>query len=160
MKNQNGFTLIETIIYLALFAMIIGGGMVAAYQIIEASFAAHNHIALQEEANFLIHKIDWVLTGATVINVSSDTLTVTKSISGTATALTLTLSLNKLTLQRNLEPASQLNSGSIKVDALSFAKTTGQNNGPDTITTTFTLSTSQNGRAASQTFFVTHYETY
>ena len=52
MKQHQGFTLIETIIYLALFSIIIGGGMVSAYQIIQSTNASHEKITVQEETGF------------------------------------------------------------------------------------------------------------
>src|SRR3989338_5692599 len=80
MKGGAGFTLLETLIYLFLFAIVIGGGMIAAYNIIEGTDAAYNHVVLQEEANFLFRKISWALTGATAISTPSATsLSVTKT---------------------------------------------------------------------------------
>jgi hypothetical protein len=59
MKHTKGFTLIETLMYLALFTLIIGGGMLATYQIIESTTASYGHILLQEEGNFILRKIAW-----------------------------------------------------------------------------------------------------
>ncbi|MDO8529911.1 MAG: prepilin-type N-terminal cleavage/methylation domain-containing protein [bacterium] len=157
MGNNKGFTLIETIIYIALFAMVIGGGLVAAHQIVQATDASYNHIILQEEANFMFRKIDWALTGATSISASGSTLTVFKLISGVSTPLVFTLSGSDITLQRGGAPASILNSSSIGASSVLFAKTTGINGKPDSIASSFTLTTIQNGRPATQTFNFTKY---
>lgn len=64
---QKGFTLIETIIYLALFSIIIGGVLVSAYQIIQASTQSQENALIQEEGHFLVAKINWALTGARTV---------------------------------------------------------------------------------------------
>ena len=56
-NNRSGFTLIESIIYLSLLVIVVGGGVVAAYQVIQGTEATYNHVILQEEANFLFGKI-------------------------------------------------------------------------------------------------------
>ena len=58
MKSENslGFTLIEMLIYLALFSMIMGGAIVATYQIIQTTQALQTHILDQQEADFMFHK--------------------------------------------------------------------------------------------------------
>jgi prepilin-type N-terminal cleavage/methylation domain-containing protein len=63
MNNENGFTLIETLIYLALLSIIIGGGLVVVYGIIEGTNDNFNRLIVEEEGNFLLRKIDWALTG-------------------------------------------------------------------------------------------------
>lgn len=77
---QKGFTLIETLIYLGLFVLIIGGSMVAVYQIIESTNRTNEKVVIQEDADFLLHKLDWAINGVkpTDILVTSDTLTITK----------------------------------------------------------------------------------
>lgn len=156
-NNKTGFTLIESIIYLALFAIIIGGGMVATYQIIQATDASTNHVILQAEANFLFRKIDWALNGATSITTPADAtpttnLIVNKNINGSPTELTFTLSGTDLALERGSAGANILNSSSITVDALSFKQ-----DPTDSITTDFTLTTYSAGKPATQNFSFTRY---
>ena len=155
--DQKGFTLIETIIYLALFVIVIGGGMVAAYQIIESTEANKNHVILQEEANFLLRKINWALTGATSVAETGTTLTVQKPIGGASTQLVFSLNGSSLELARSLGTPSSLNTSNIALSNLAFAKTLGAGGRPDALTTTFTLTTLQNGLNDSQTFSTKKY---
>ncbi len=67
--SKQGFTLIETIIYIAILAFLIGSGITAAFYIIDSSGKNKTDINIQAEGHFLLRKIDWVLTGATVITV-------------------------------------------------------------------------------------------
>lgn len=62
-----GFTLIEALIYIALFSIIIGGALVVTYQIIEGNQQVSANVVIQEETNFLMRKIDWALSGASII---------------------------------------------------------------------------------------------
>lgn len=173
--HNPGFTLIETLLYIALFAVIIGGGMIAAYGIIEATNANTNQIILQEEANFLFRKIEWALTGsATIITPATATptsnLVVDKNIGGVLTRLTFTKNVsdpvcpvNYLCLKRGLGASqlnanlNQLNSSSFFVSNISFTRTLAVNGRPDAMNAAFTLITVQNGRAASQDFSFTKY---
>jgi hypothetical protein len=81
---QKGFTLIEALLYIALFAIVIGGGMVAVYQIIESTNRTSDKVMMLEEANFIQRKIEWALKGASVDDdeTDSDTLTIIKPIDG------------------------------------------------------------------------------
>ena len=56
MKKLKGFTLIETMIYTALFSIIIGGGIVSAYQIITSTQGSSNQLISEQEADFLMRK--------------------------------------------------------------------------------------------------------
>ena len=84
MKNglpagKAGFTLIETVIYIVLLGVLIGGGVVAAFYILDSAEKNKADINVQAEGNFIVRKIEWALTGATTINVVSPTqLNVTK----------------------------------------------------------------------------------
>jgi len=66
---QKGFTLIETIIYIALLAFIIGAGVSSAYYLIDSSVKGENDVNTIAEAEFLLRKIDWAMTGATSFDV-------------------------------------------------------------------------------------------
>lgn len=161
-KFSVGFTLIETLLYIALFSIIIGGGMIATYQIIEGTDAGKNQVILQEEANFLLRKINWALTGATNISIPSSStptnnLVLTKNINGIETALTFNLSGNNLTMKRQSAPAIILNSNSLKVSNLLFTKMPEISGRPDGVITDFTLTTFQNGRNTTQSFSTTKY---
>ncbi len=152
---QRAFTLIETIIYLALFTIIIGGGMVATYQIIESSSDTYHHLELQEEANFLLAKIDWALVGATSVNANGSALVISKFINGISTQLLFATNENNLTLQINSAAPEILNASSIGVANVSFTRNAGANGQPDCITTSFDLITIGQENNASENFSFT-----
>ena len=80
---HKGFTLIETIIYLALFSVLMTGALVAAYNLMEGGKRMQTRAMLQEEGHFLLGKIEWSMFGASSIdepgaNAFGTTLRVTK----------------------------------------------------------------------------------
>lgn len=69
-KSKNsGFTLIETMIYIALFALIMTGTIVSIYGILGTSARNQLKAMVQEEGSFLVGKVDWSLNGAKNIEV-------------------------------------------------------------------------------------------
>lgn len=76
---NKGFTLIESLIYIALFTLILSGGFATAYNLIEGTDRLNTRTVIIEESNFVLRKINWVLNGAETVTVpSSNTLEVTK----------------------------------------------------------------------------------
>lgn len=66
-KISSGFTLIETIIYIALLSIIMSGALITSYQLIDGASTLDSKATTQEEGNFVLRKINWALTGAQVI---------------------------------------------------------------------------------------------
>ena len=62
--SQKGFTILEALIYIALFTFIIGGGVLAAYQIFEGSAQIQEMARRESEINFMLRKLDWLVSGA------------------------------------------------------------------------------------------------
>ncbi len=52
-----GFTLIETIVYLALFSIVIGGALAATTLLFEGAGRDTTRARLQEEGNFMLDKV-------------------------------------------------------------------------------------------------------
>jgi type II secretory pathway component PulJ len=62
--DSAGFTLIEALVYLALFTLIMSGAFAGAYQIVEHSNRTRVEIAHNEELQFLLRKMEWALGSA------------------------------------------------------------------------------------------------
>ena len=79
MHNTNsGFTLIETLMYVALLGLLMSGTLMAVYQIIESAGSTTQHNTTQEEAHFVLRKLTWALGGVSGVVVSPTGLTATK----------------------------------------------------------------------------------
>jgi hypothetical protein len=155
---NRGFTLIETVLYLALFGIVIGGAIVGAYSIFES--AAHNQTKAMviEEGSYLTGKIDWLLSNAADVTVTPTTLLVTKF---DGSAATIALSGGNFTLTGATLP---LNNSNITVEALSgtpvFVHTLASGSGvnPESVRATFRLSThTLSGFVFSQDFSTAKY---
>ena len=67
-SNQNGFTLIETLIYSAIVAVILGIAVGVSFSLIRANDALDVQTEVVENAKFLNQKVGWALKGASQIN--------------------------------------------------------------------------------------------
>ncbi len=80
---KKGFTLIETLVYIGIVGGFITFFILTAYQIIDFSERLEKQRELGENQRFLVQKLHWVLSGATVSvpaqGSSGAVLTVTKT---------------------------------------------------------------------------------
>lgn len=151
--NNRGFTLIETILYLTMFGILLGGGLVSAYSIIQTST---NNAALahrQAEGQFILQKLRWALSDATAINSPSagttgSTLTVTKP-DYPANPITVTWSGGVLRLQIGTEAFQDLNTTRTEVSSASFEHLVAEAGKPAGVHALFVV--------ASQTYEITTY---
>ncbi len=85
MKNHTpaGFTLIGTIVYIALLGLIMTGALISAYDLIESGQKSSGKTTTQDEGTFVERKLEWALSdmrAAPVIGGSgcAQTLSITK----------------------------------------------------------------------------------
>ena len=83
LARSGGFTLMETVIYIGLFSIITSFVLVVFFQIVGSQNQHRDRVEVDSEANFMMQKMLWALTGATAINqpavgATGTTLSVTK----------------------------------------------------------------------------------
>lgn len=167
-KPASGFTLIETIIYLALFGILIGGAVVASANLFESSGRAGTIAMLQEEGDFIEGKIDWVLYGAQAVTAPSSgvsctttcTLTTIKWDASGGNPFTVALTGSNLTLARSGGTPAILNNTNTLVTAFSVNHVAASGDGvnPEGVVVAFTLSASTpNGMTITRDFSTTNY---
>lgn len=79
MYIKKGFTLLETIIYIALFSVLMAGVLETVYVLFLSNAQYSKAIAVQEEATFLNRKLSWALSGATALSAPNpETLIITR----------------------------------------------------------------------------------
>ena len=71
-NKQQGFTLLETIIYFGLLALVMTTTLPVVFEIIKSFDQAEIKTQAQTEASFIVSKIDSVLIGATEFNIEDD----------------------------------------------------------------------------------------
>ena len=114
---NRGFTLLETLVYLALFTLIIGGLVAASYLLFQSSDRSQTKAMMQEESNFILGKILWSLNDAQTIttpanNASGPTLIASKY---DATSFTVSTTSANVFLNGN-----RLNNENVSLDRLWF----------------------------------------
>ena len=73
MKKNKAFTLIETLVYIALFSMFITGAVVSSYELTESSQVNDTAADIEIEGQFLESKIQYDLAhNITVASITSD----------------------------------------------------------------------------------------
>lgn len=163
-KSEEGFTLIETLIYIALYAIIMSGVVVSVYSIFESS--AHNQIKaiVQEEGSFLVGKIDWALTGVSSITTpaagfSGSSLSVSKFVPSD-NPIVIAASDSDMTISKAGNAPQVLNNSNVRIANLTFTHTLPPGDGlnPESLKVSFTLSaTTSTGFLFSQSFATAKY---
>lgn len=69
---MRGFTLFETLVYIALFSFIMSGIILSAYQIFESSARVKTLADREVELNFVLRKLEWLLNSVTNVSVLDD----------------------------------------------------------------------------------------
>lgn len=142
MKHQ-AFTLIETIIYTALISVVIGLTVIAVYQIIQFSDSLNKKNIAEEEANFILRKIEWVLAGVSQINspVSGATSTVlsVNKINYPSNPIIFDLNSQNLRIKKGGNEPVVLNSQNVSVSNVVFEHIAAIGNKPDAINTNFKI---------------------
>jgi type II secretory pathway pseudopilin PulG len=144
---QRGFTLIEALIYLGLFSILMGGATVAAYNLFDTSVKIGTRTMLQEESDFMMAKIDWVLSGAKAVTAPSPGLTgssliVAKWDTSLGDPMTVAKNGGNLTIAFGTNPAVILNNSNTLVSSVTFNHIQGTGDGtvPEAIETVLTIS--------------------
>ncbi len=159
MKCSKGFTLIETIVYLALFSILMTGIIASVYALMESGDRNQTKAMLQEEKEYLLGKLNWALSGAQTVSTpvagfSGTSLNIVKY---DGTPVTLSRVGTKMTFKTTGAPVD-LNNDSVMVTNLVFIHTYAGGANPESVEAGFTLTaTSTNGMTITQTASTTRY---
>lgn len=120
--ESSGFTLIETLIYIAFFAVLVGSLLGITFQTIDNSARLSKKITIQQEANFILRKIEWALNNAETVSDSSGPETLTVNMYAPAVPVSFSYLGNNMTITRG-GVTEILNSENVNVSAVDFVKT-------------------------------------
>lgn len=76
--SLTGFTLIETVVYLGLFAVLMTGLISSAFYLLASSEATRERIAIQEEGTFILRKLSYAVSGADAAEVAGTSLSLSR----------------------------------------------------------------------------------
>ncbi len=144
---SKGFTLLETLIYILFFTLLIGVLLGITFQVIASTDQVNKKSIVQQEANFVLRKLNWVLSGAdsvtspSLADGSGSVLTVVNSGAG-VTAATFDLNAGVIRLELPPNPPMPLTTSNITVANLNFthSQIVGQ---PEKITASFQIGAEQ-----------------
>ena len=142
-NNQQGFSLIETVIYVALLGFIMGGGLIAVYNILEGSGRTRESMYREQDAYFIGRKIDSILSETNYASVIISEVTHPNSLSTQSASMSLVDDV--IVLSRNGGGGVPLNDNLIKAEDLFFQKSATSS----VVTSSFTLD--------GQIYSATHY---
>lgn len=123
-----GFTLIEMLFYILFIIFIIGSTLGIVYQLLRNSENLKTGISVEEEGNFILKKISWVLndTGAInspALNSTATTLSVDKNDFGSGNPVVVSLDSGLIRIARDSGLPKQLSNDRFVVSGLSFERT-------------------------------------
>lgn len=138
---MKGFTLLEVMIYIALFSLILSAAALAGYQLFDSGERNQSAVSIQEEGTFLNRKINWALTGASVVAVSGggSTLTITRPDFILQSPFILNGTGNTITMQRTGSSPAVLNSAAFPVTNVIFTVVPASGGRPASVKTSFLI---------------------
>lgn len=133
----------ETLVYMALFSVIMGGAMMATYNLIEGGNRNILAIGVEGEGTFLNRKINWALTGASSASVSPDstTLTIVRPDLGAQSPLVISGNGTGITIKRGVGAAVGLTNDRFVISNTRFVIQPGIAGRPPSITSSFDVQT-------------------
>lgn len=121
MQTRAGFTLIETLLYIAIFSVILVAGIVGAYNIIEGTTRFNRRVLVEAEANFLLRKFSLAtenilaVTEPNVPGVGESQFIATRDLGGSTEDVSFAVVNGRMELARNAQPALPLSSDNVTV---------------------------------------------
>ena len=154
--KKHGFTLIETVIYIGLFSFMLGGMLQSAFALMQSADVESANVQINEEMSFVMHKIDWMLSGVQDIQSptglpASYTLKIAKY-NFAFNPLTLSSQNGVLTLSRGSGGAVPLTTSNVTLDKALFTYIT-----PDPLsgmTAGVQIVITLHGQTATSTYYV------
>jgi hypothetical protein len=163
----------ETLIYLAIYAIIMSGVLVSAYAIFSSGARNQTKAMVQQEGSFLIGKIDWALTGALRVNQPNDgdaatidiaeTLSVTKYDASAGDPIVIAHSGPNLTIARASSAQETLNNSNVEITCapsgcFTYESASGDGINPESVSASFTVAArASDAIPYAQTFYTKKY---
>lgn len=142
LKNNAGFTLVEVLIYSALFSLMMVGMLGAVYMVIQGANQSKARLLIDDEANFVLRKINWTLSGISAINLpgpSSTGANLSVDKTGFVLPVRLRLNLENIEIDSGTGTYTPLDTGHVLAASLSFQHIPAEDNKPAAIRATFYL---------------------
>jgi prepilin-type N-terminal cleavage/methylation domain-containing protein len=134
---NRGFTLIESIVYIALLGLIMTGTVATAYQLVSSSGSLATKNMAGEEGNFVLHKLNWTLSSASILDTSvAHQLTVTRH---DGVTVVIKLNGNEVDMKEGGGSFLPITTGNVTVSSFTFVDIPVVGTSPEGITATLVL---------------------
>ncbi len=129
----------ETMIYIALFGIIMTGAITGAYNLLEGGNRNIDSTQVEEEGTFINRKINWALAGAESATVSGggSTITIVRPDLGAQSPLVISGGGGVITISRGAGAPTQLNNDRFQVGNIAFVYTASVNGRPPSVRASF-----------------------
>lgn len=140
---MRGFTLIETLIYIALLGLLMTGALLGALSLVQSTSRTTSATIAQEEGSFVMRKLEWAMAGmtsapTTVDNGCSDTISITKT--GAPYPIQFRLSSGAIQMCEDSSCTYiPLTSSNVTATCLAVSPIAASGSGPSGVTVTATL---------------------
>ena len=111
-----GFSLIETIVYVALLGFMMSGAVITAYQVAQSSFVVSEKNTSQEEGGFVLRKLEHAFIGAADVWDSGGSLVIDPYPVGPGDYVTLSVSGDTVFIKRGAGGAVELTTDNITAE--------------------------------------------
>ncbi len=158
--KKKGFTLIETLIYLALFSVIMAGILTSVYSVSQTSSRNQTKAMILEEGTFLSAKIDWVFSNTSEVIWPVSASSSLSVITFDGTEIIIDLNNNNLRIARGTTTPEILNNTNVWISNLSFVHSveSGVGINPESLEASFTANArTPDGISLSQDFSTIKY---
>lgn len=120
-KLLKGFTLLEVIIYLALFSVLMTSVIMVVYQLLNSVRITEHHLALRSEGDFIIEKLEAALAGTASLSLLDPlTLKIVRRDQGADSPILFSEKEGAWFLTRGVGKATRLTSPGVVVHDLSL----------------------------------------
>ena len=156
--RTRGFSLLETLMYIALFALIMEGSFTGMLAISELAERNQTKAYLEEEADFIITKVSYEISNATTVSLSGPDATNTEINLTTAEGgnVSIELSGSALVIARGNNVGVPFSSSNVRTSKVAFATDSKDSSSP--IYFAFSLQTeSASGKIVSEDFSAVSY---
>lgn len=125
-KKRKGFTLVETLVYAAIFGIMISFVIVSLYQTIDSGKGNAGRVEVENETDFIMRKISWAFSGAAAIiepsaGASSSRLSLDKY-NYPQNPIVFDVASGTARISRGGSPAAPLNSSNVSITDLTFTR--------------------------------------
>jgi len=153
---MRGFTLIETVIYIALLSVLLTGALIASADLIESAGKSNAHATTQDEGSFVSRKLEWALSGLTAAPTIDASVACQNKLTLTKTGALLNpvvfqydSATKAIQMKEGGTGPNAITTSNVSVTCLSFSSIPASGSGPSGIAASFVI----NGA----TFSVTKY---